>query len=325
MLEEKQWQGRASGFPTTGSTHAGSVLNKQKTDEDAYVTDGKEGEGVVPRGRTARKGREITNMGRSTQASRPRRRASQVPLGGHADLWARMDVLMDKAEDIKLIVEGVSSRTDRVHDKLSTAIGEDRKVAQACERQREGSHHRAMTKRLTALEAKGKFSDDLIPQQQQQENAQSHRGWQPQHLLLGGWAGKRPKSQVDAAAAAWLQRQLHNVQGSVSQPYCPTKYGSIAELRGTRSGDLANLAFDITKAMGGSATGVPPSWCAVERSPDAGAARGEVKLAAEAAREVRSVPEHLDSECIRESGGRQGVGPCWRRSQASAGTRLARV
>lgn len=245
--------------------------------------------------------------------------------GGHADLWARMDVLMDKAEDIKLIVEGVSSRTDRVHDKLSTAIGEDRKVAQACERQREGSHHRAMTKRLTALEAKGKFSDDLIPQQQQQENAQSHRGWQPQHLLLGGWAGKRPKSQVDAAAAAWLQRQLHNVQGSVSQPYCPTKYGSIAELRGTRSGDLANLAFDITKAMGGSATGVPPSWCAVERSPDAGAARGEVKLAAEAAREVRSVPEHLDSECIRESGGRQGVGPCWRRSQASAGTRLARV
>lgn len=64
------------------------------------------------------------------------------------------------------------------------------------------------------------------------------------------------------------------------------------------------------------------AWLPMQDSPEAGAARREAKLAAEAARKVLNALEYveLNSEASHENGVRRAVGRSWRRSRTSIGS-----
>lgn len=45
-------------------------------------------------------------------------------------------------------------------------------------------------------------------QQRQQSGQQRHvkmTGWQPQHIILGGWVGNRPRHELEEQAASWMR------------------------------------------------------------------------------------------------------------------------
>lgn len=69
-------------------------------------------------------------------------------------------------------------------------------------------------------------------------------------------------------------------------PYCPKCYGNIAKIKAEDMNAIYEANFDIAqlsdKNKGTRST--PPSWSAVERSPEAGAAKRDRAAAAEAAR-----------------------------------------
>ena len=89
------------------------------------------------------------------------------------------------------------------------------------------------------------------------------------HIILGGWPERTPREQIVKDSLAWLDQQPQAFKALVLDPFAPTKYGSIAKLR-TAKGHAEKLAFEASRALRDATRTAPPTWAALERSPEAG-------------------------------------------------------
>lgn len=109
------------------------------------------------------------------------------------DFWARMDKLMDmKTERFTDALIALNGKVDNVHTSLSRRIegeSKDRKDNQ----QRVDEALRQITSRLAGLETRElKNNGDNNDNKEVQQRDLKTRGWQPQHIILGGWVGNHP-------------------------------------------------------------------------------------------------------------------------------------
>lgn len=95
-----------------------------------------------------------------------------------------------------------------------------------------------------------------------------------------------PRAEIEEAAHGRLQRQPTHITDSILPPYCPRRYGNIVKCRAKDYGDLQRIAFELSKVWKKENRATPPCWCAVERSPESGAARREIRQAADVATKV---------------------------------------
>lgn len=97
----------------------------------------------------------------------------------------------------------------------------------------------------------------------------------PHHL---GRMSLSQRHVIEAQAAAWT-RGLECADLCL-QPYAPRKHGEIAKIKCADSA-VNRVHFIMSKALEKKAAGTPPTWCAVERSPEAAAPKRRAREAAE--------------------------------------------
>lgn len=163
-------------------------------------------------------------------------------MGGGHEFWAKMNTVFD----MKLLGFGqeFGAALHGVETRLGAEIQKERDVRRD---ENKSSNERidAAPERLDKLEKK---REESPPRTSSDSVPSPSGGWQPRHLISGGWPPRTGREQIEDEAKRWLLKLPENLRMQLLNPYVPKKYGEIAKCK-VQQGRIHSCAGDVSKWM----------------------------------------------------------------------------
>lgn len=82
-----------------------------------------------------------------------------------------------------------------------------------------------------------------------QQRESEMTGWQPQHIISGGWVGHHPRGESEEQAAEWTRKYGQAYNDTLLPVYCPRRYGNMVKVRARSTNELTRISFELAKIL----------------------------------------------------------------------------